>query len=383
MKALHVFNQPRGRGGSLDATRATIRTLRDRGIEVEVFTRDSCEIPATLIGRLRTAASALYARQSVKEFQKFLEVTRPEIVHINELFPLISPWILPECTRRGIPVVMSVDDYHLTCPVRSHFRHGQVCTECLGGREYRAIRNNCRGRMTESLTMAAKSMIARHFRLYRDHVAHYVFPSRFTRDFMVRELAIDAKRTSIIPFIIDIPEIAADPAEGQYIAFAGRFAPEKGIDVLLEASRLSRLPVRLGRAADHLVTVDLPEGVETVINRNREDLDRFYRGARFIVVPSIWFETFGIVGGEAMSRGIPIIVSDIGAVAELVDPGVHGLRFRTSDASDLAEKMQQLWHDPERCRNMGRAAREKMIANNSAARHGAAMDELYRSLCGG
>lgn len=380
MKVLHAFNQPRSRGGSLDATRATIQTLRDRGIEVEVFTRDSLEIPATLMGRLRTAASALYARRTVEDFRAFLDEIQPQIVHINELFPLISPWILPECRRRGIPVVMSVDDYHLTCPIRSHFRRGQVCTECLGGREYRAVLNNCRDRLTESFTMAAKSMVARHFRLYRDNVSHYVFPSQFTRDFMMRELAIEPEQASIIPFIIDIPDAPSDPALGQYVAFAGRFAPEKGIDVLLEASRLSHLPVRLGRAADHLITVELPDSVETVVNEDRNALDRFYRGARFLVVPSIWFETFGIVGGEAMSRGIPIIVSDIGAVAELVEPGVHGLRFRTGDAADLATKMQQLWNDPDRCREMGQAARAKMIANNSAARNGEAMEALYRSL---
>ena len=86
---------------------------------------------------------------SVREFCALLDSFQPDIVHAHELYPLVSPWILPECTRRGIPVVMSCVDFRLTCPLVTHARQGQVCTKCVGGREHHAVLNNCRGSLPE------------------------------------------------------------------------------------------------------------------------------------------------------------------------------------------------------------------------------------------
>lgn len=380
MKVLHAFMQPRSRGGSLAATRATIASLEDRGVEIEVFTRDSRDIPATLVGRLSTAANAVYARSAVRQFKALLDESRPDLLHINELFPLISAWILPVASRRGIPVVMSVDDYHLTCPVRTHFRNGEVCTQCLGGREHRAVINNCRGSITESVIMATKSSVARRFRLYLDHVSHFVFPSEFTRSWMIEHLGIDEDRTSVIPYISEIPPTTVRPSRNDYIAFAGRFVPEKGIDVLLEAAKLCGLPVRLARNEHHFSSIELPESAMVVVTTGRDDLAEFYRGARMLIVPSVWFETYGLVGVEAMSHGVPIIVSDLGAVAALVDDGVHGYRFRSGDPADLAGKMRVLWDDPDLCDRMGASAREKVLANCTAEIHSRRMLDLYESL---
>lgn len=86
---------------------------------------------------------------------------------------------------------------------------------------------------------------------------------------------------------------SADPGVGSYVAYAGRFAPEKGIHVLLEAARISGVPVRLSRNEKSLVKFEVPQGVDVVLTRSRNELDAFYRAARMLVVPSISFETFG------------------------------------------------------------------------------------------
>ena len=65
-----------------------------------------------------------------------------------------------------------------------------------------------------------------------------------------------------------------------------------------------------------------------------------------VVVPSLWYETFGLVVAEAFATGTPVVVSDHGALAELVTNDVNGFTFRPGDEAHLAEKVLQLWRDP-------------------------------------
>ena len=381
MRVVHAYNQHRGGGGAENATQATIDVMRRYGLEVVGFTRDSKDLPSNLLGRLQAGASAIYAPGSVRSFGALLDSFRPDIVHVHDVFPLISPWILPLCTRRRIPIVMSCDDYRPTCPVVTHFRDGQVCTRCLGGREYWAFLKNCRRNLAESLIVVLYNTLVRKLRPFSNHVKLFVAPSEFTRQWHIEHVGIEPTRIITIPPTVDIPESAADPAVGGYVAFAGRFVPEKGIDTLLEAARLCRLPVRLSRNEHYFVKVQLPPDADVVVTRGREDLNAFYRGARMIVLPSLWFETFGKVGAEAMSHGIPVIASRIGALSCLVEDGVDGLLFEPGNPRDLAKKVTRLWDDRELCRRLGRAARQKAISLWSPERYLESLVGVYEDVC--
>ena len=87
----------------------------------------------------------------------------------------------------------------------------------------------------------------------------------------------------------------------------------------------------------------------------------FYRNARFLVLPSKWFEVCPMVIIEAMSNGLPVIASRIGGIPEIVEDGVTGVLFEPGNSEDLAEKMKLLWENPELCRQMGTAGRKKAI----------------------
>ena len=361
MRVLYVYNQPRGMGGAIASAVETVRAAARLGLEVKVFARDSGDLPPNIIGRLRAGISALYAPESLRDFIATLEDFQPALVHIYELFPLISPWILPQCSQRNIPVVMNCDDYHLTCPIRNHFRRGHVCTECLNGREYRAVLHNCRGNLPESAINAGFNAVIDRAGLFRKHVSHYIALSEFNRQWLVQQAGIPPDRISLVPPLFPLAESAADPAKGEYVSYAGRFVPEKGIDTFLEAAQLGHVPCRLSRNEHFLTSIPLPAEVEVVVTSSAEELRAFYRTSRVIVVPSIWFETFGIVPAEAMSHGIPVILSRIGALTGLVEEGVDGLYFEPGDARDLASKISLLWENPELCRRMGRAAREKAL----------------------
>jgi glycosyltransferase involved in cell wall biosynthesis len=369
MRVLHAYNLHRGGGGADNATRATIRVLRQAGVEVETFERDSRSIGDGLGGKVSAFVDGMYARQAVRAFSARLDAFVPDIVHVHELYPLISPWVLPECTRRGIPVVMSVYDFRLTCPTHNHYHGGRVCTSCLGGRELQCVRQNCRGSHAESLAFATRNMVARWFDLFSKHVSVYVTPTPFTANWLTTHAGVPADRTAVVPCVIDIPPDVVDPIEGRYFAFAGRFVEEKGVDVVLEAAHRTGLPLWLAGDAPSYKQHATGGQIRFVQTRSREELATFYRGARCFVMPSIWFETFGIVVAESMSHGVPVLASRIGALAETTRDDVSGLLFAPGDVDDLARKMTRIWNDDALCRRLGAGARRQVVDQCTDARH--------------
>jgi glycosyltransferase involved in cell wall biosynthesis len=381
LRILHAYNQHRGGGGADNATRGTIELSRSNGVEVEVFTRSSDDLPRNLAGRLEAGLSAIYSRRSVRHFASLLDSFRPDLVHIHEVFPLVSPWIVPQSTRRGIPVLMSCVDYRITCPVVTHLRRGEICTSCTKGREYWALLRNCRDNVAESVTVTLYNSLVRKLRLFHGHVSRFIAPSEFTRQWLLQNTEATPDRVTTISPIVNIPPAPVrDPAAGTYIGFAGRFAPEKGIDVLLAAARQLDIPFRLARNANSLVKIDVPSNVDVVITRNHEELEEFYRGARAVVVPSIWFETFGLVGAEAMSHGVPVVASRIGALENLIEDGVDGLLFEPRNPGDLAARLRLLWNDPAMLRSMGQRARAKAVALWAPERHHEKLMQVYREV---
>lgn len=369
MKIFFAHNLHRGGGGAKNAAEATITTLRQAGHEVALFIRDASDIQPGLLGRLSAATDAFIGRKVMHQFGQKLDAFQPDVVHLHETFPLLPPWIMNECHRRQIPVVMTCVDYRLTCPVTTHYRKGKVCTACIERGNHCAVIYNCRKALAESVTMAAYRSMCGATDIFRKRVAHFIAPSPFTRDWLIEHARIDPQRISTICPVVDIPPTPADASQGQYVAYAGRLAPHKGIDILIDAARQAQVPLKLSCHVNNIESPELPEDVEVVRTSSRAELESFYRGARCLVMPSLWFETFGLVGAEAMSHGIPVIASRIGAVENLVEHEVDGLHVAPGNVAELADAIRQMWNNPMRCKQMGLAGREKVATQWHAQEH--------------
>ncbi len=360
MKVLHAYNRHRGIGGSDNAWDETIRISREGGLEIEEFSRNSRDISSNLLGKASAFFSGLYSKTAVQDFNRHLESFKPDVVHAHELYPLISPWILKQCVKKGIPAVFTCYDYRMTCAVVTHFHKGRLCLRCQDGKEWWAVLKNCRNNVFESLAYALRNRVARTNRLFVDNVSQFIVLSDFPKQWLVNEVGINPERVSVNPCSLKLPEETGDPTRGDYVAFAGRFAQEKGVDVLLKAARKAQVPVKLaGDAATH-PAIQNGDQVECVMIQGKEELSKFYQNARMVVVPSIWYETFGLVAAEAMSYGIPVVASRFGALKSTVKDGVSGLLFEMNNADDLAEKITTIWNDPELAKKLGEGGRREV-----------------------
>lgn len=239
-----------------------------------------------------------------------------------------------------------------------------------GGHEYWCVLRNCRSNVLESVAYALRNASARHFELFTRHVHRYVVASEYQREFLTARAGIDPDRVVVNYCAINLPpEAAADPAQGGYVGFAGRFAAEKGVEIMVQACRLAGLPMRFAGDAPGHPAVRPDDDATFVMTQSPAELAEFYRNARVIVVPSLWPETFGIVAAEAMSHGIPVVASRLGALQATVCDGETGLLAQPGDAADLAEKIRAIWDQPALARRLGANARKRAQSQFSRQAH--------------
>jgi len=362
MRVIQLINLHRYRGGADAVAENTARLLAERGHLSTLLTRDSRTLGGGLAGKFKAFASGLYSAEGRRLVKEAVREEKPDVVHVHDVYPLFSPWVLRDLREAGVAVVMTCHDYRLTCPAATHLCGGKTCEACLGGREYWCVLKNCRGNRAESMAYAVRSTLARNRRLFIDNIHAYITPTKFVKEKLV-EAGFPEDRIAAVPNALEMPETAVDCSQNAYAAYAGRFSAEKGIETMIEAARMTGIELRLAgdfRPMRHLAE-HAPSNVRFLGKLSCENLVSHYRRARFLVFPSIWYETFGLVMAEAMSHGVPVVASNIGAVPELVEDGATGLLFKPGDAGDLAGKMRVMWDTPDTCARMGRAARERVM----------------------
>lgn len=340
--------------------------MRTHSHDVILEVRDSRTIK-TPFDKLSAFFSSFYSLKSKRNISNLLKRERPDVVHIHNLYPLFSPSILTACRVHDVPVVMSIHNYNLTCPIGTHEQNGKVCTKCLGGKEHWCIISNCTGSLMKSVNYALRSVFARKRRYYHDYINTYIAATEFVKTWLAQN-GYSKDKIAVIPHTLPVPETPADPSHGQYALYAGRIEKVKGVGVFLEAAaKAAHIPCRLygdGFMKDYYVA-KTPPNAALLGSVPYEKMSDVYRGARFLVFPSLCFEGFGLVAAEAMSHGLPVIASNMGGIPEIVEDGVTGCLFEQGDSEHLSYFMKKLWNDPALCKKMGTAGRKKVLENYS------------------
>jgi len=355
---LNLHNAHAFPGGMEVLFAALSKLLRERGHTVTDVSKHNSELSSTY-KKLAAFAGAIHSPTVYKEITKLIKDTAsddgvPTVAHVHNLYPQFSTSALDAFYDNDIPVLIHVQDYKLTCPAAQHRRDGKTCEKCVTGSQLNCAVHNCRGSRAMSTAYALRNAWARGSGRIERSVSMYLCPTQFVADLTIRG-GYPADRVRVIPNFCDLPDVPPRESAGEYIGYVGRISPEKGLDVLVDAARRNGLATKI--AGDpHLMPEllkNVPANVEFVGQLDRAGIARFLDGMKALVVPSTWYEAFGIVCVEALSRGIPVIASDIGGLPEVVWHNETGLLVPPGDSVALAEAMQQLWDDPALARKLG------------------------------
>ncbi len=353
-RVLFVHNRYQQRGGEDEVVDSEIQLLRAHGHDVELYLRDNHEIAEQ--GTVRTAAASIWSGYTWRDFQSELDHVQPDLIHIHNTFPLISPSVYWAASKKRIPVVQTLHNFRLFCVQAMFLRDGAVCEDCLGATPWRGVMHGCyRGSRPHSGALALSLTAHRVMGTFRNKVARYIALNEFCRT-KFAEGGLPRERIRIKPNFVDVPEFESGRRHGAL--FVGRISPEKGADVLAGAARaMSGLQLTvIGTGPQQPRLAALP-GVTSLGWQEQGVVREHMRRAAYLVMPSVWYENFPRTLVEAFACGLPVIASRIGALAELVEPGHTGLMFEPGSAKSLQRTLTWAERNPERMREMGSNAR--------------------------
>jgi glycosyltransferase involved in cell wall biosynthesis len=318
---------------------------------------------------------------AVRELAKLTAEIRPDVVNAQS-WMLYS--YLPLRRRAGVPVVVTLHDYGLVCANKALLRDGDVCSgpgpaKCLGcsRRHYGAAKG-----LSLAAALAVSASLHRRVDRYTAVSGAVATASAsMTRDTPV-EIIPSFVSDDAVALMEDAPLRPAFAPAGEYAMFVGSLGHHKGLDVLLAAQSLRRLPgPLLMLVAGHgSIPGPVPEGVTIVRDVDHRDVMLAWAHATVGVVPSRWQEPFGQVAVEAMAAGRPVVASQVGGLGELVDT-TTGVPVPPDDPQAVAAAIDGLMADPERRTRLGAAGR--LRAQGFSASHVTGrMEELYRDVAG-
>jgi glycosyltransferase involved in cell wall biosynthesis len=405
---LFLHNRYRTTGGEERAVADLAWLVREYlGEPTELLTRSSAELP-----RSRAALGLLRGGLDPDEVGAAVRASGARVVHAHNLQPALGWRALAAAREAGARVVLHLHQYRLVCAIGVCFTRGAECTRCHGRDTLPGVRLNCRGNRPEAAAYAAS--LALWQRRMVEQADAIVVPSVFARE-RLRELGapLPWERVSVLappvralgsgarPVETDAGAVASPGAatstgaeadrpgdagsapRGGYALVVSRLAPEKGVDVAIDACRLAGIPL--------VIAGDGPER-EALAVRSRSgesrdgdrktlfvrfaghvddaELARLRAGAAVALVPSRSAETFGLAAAEAMAAGLPVLASRVGALPELVEDAAL---VAPGDAHALAEALARFAGD----RAASARARERVAAVCAPELVASALAKIY------
>ena len=343
----------------------------------------------SLLSRLRRAQAAIYDGEARRYLGRLLNAHPVDVAHLHNIYHQLSPSILGELRRHGIPTLMTVHDYKLVCPNYRLYHHGRICELCVGSRlALHPLRTRCqRDSRAESALVAIESTWHRLRGVYLRGVDCFVAPSQFLAAMLKRQ-GYPADRIEVIP---NAPRQRAAPApaslrdERPTLFYAGRLSEEKGVAMLIETVR-SAPPWQLRIAGDGPLASELRaraqdcERIQFLGQLDANELGAERARAWAVALPSLWYENAPLALLEAYASARPVLVSDHGGLVELVDEGVEGKRLPPGDAVAWRAALLALASQPAQLASMGEAGWRRLQERHDFAHFVSAHVRLYERL---
>ncbi|ODA40301.1 glycosyltransferase [Desulfosporosinus sp. BG] len=390
MKILLVNKFHYRKGGSETYYFTLAESLMNRGHEVVYFAmEDEKNFPCEqaqyfvsnvdynngggVLNKAKAALKLIYSKESKDKMEQLIHAEKPDLAIFNLVHRQISLSIVDALNKYNIPIMFVMHDLICACPNYTMLSGGMVCEKCLGKHFINCVKNKC---TKDSTAKSVIAMLEANYYLFKktyNKIDTYITPSGFYRKKLdqarfTKSPIIHRKNLLPINTVYELPQKV-----GNYILFFGRLSQEKGILTLIEAMKKVKSDDELWLLGNgpqkeelkrYIVGNQLGAKVKLLGFKTGEELQTIVAESKAVVLPSEWYENGPYSVMEAMSKGRPVIASNIGGLPELVEDGVTGYVFESKNANDLSDKMNKLLElDEETYIQMSKAAIEKAKAD--------------------
>jgi len=296
--------------------------------------------------RFKIAWRLIWNKEAAVKFGHLLDNTKPDLIHVHNIYHQLSPSILVEAKKRQIPVIMTLHDYKLICPNYLMFTHGTNCQRCLTGNYLNCLTSNCYYSYPKSALAALESFLHNKvWHSYRDNIDLFISPSEYLKKLMIKA---GWDKNKIIVLINPAPKYELQ-TDGQRLLYIGRLSLEKGVDVLIKSLKLTNKQLDIagsGPEEKHLKNLVKELKLENQItfygHLSGEVLEKLKKEAKAIIIPSVWQENMPLALLEALAYNKLVIASNSGGIPEIIEEGKTGFLFSPGNVTELAEKISNL-----------------------------------------
>lgn len=336
------------------------------------------------INALKVLTRSIYSFESKKKLEKFLNIVKPDIVHLNNIHSYLTPSIIDVIYKKNIPIIWTLHDYKLLCPDTHFLSNGKICEKCKGKKFYNCILNKCKkNSLSASLVATIEAYFHQLLKMYKK-VDYLIAPSKFLKSKFI-EFGLDKNKIKFIRnFLPNFPERNIYN-EKNYVLYFGGLSPWKGILTLIKAIKeLKKLELLIAGAGtdEDSIEKNIKENSITNVHllgyKSGSELNKIVSESMFIIVPSEWYENCPYSIMESMAIGKPVIGARIGGIPELIEDGKTGLLFKSGNVDDLKSKIEWLYKRPEKIKEFGKNAKIKAEKEFSSELYYKKIISLYR-----
>ena len=378
MKILQIHNKYQLSGGEDSVVENEKRLLESKGHEVFPYIKDNSEISNySVFKKVALIQSSVWSNESYDEVIEIIKRIEPDICHVHNYMPLISPAVFYACKEVNIPVVQTLHNYRMLCTNAYLFRDGKVCEECIDKSLYHSLKYRCyRNSIIQTLTVARMIEQNKKKGTFNEEVDGYICLSNFARVKFI-EGGLPKEKLFLKPnFLFEDPGYSDN--EENYFFFAGRLDETKGVHILIKViKQLPGIKFKVaGEGPYQKKMIDI-NNLEYKGHLIKDKLLQYLKNSVALIFPSVLYETFGLLIIEAFACGKPVIASRLGAMAELVEVGKTGLLFEPGSAKDLELKIKWAVENPEEIKQMGKNARREYEMKYTASKNYSVLMDIY------
>lgn len=367
MKILQINNFHYLKGGSEKVYLETSDLLVSNGHAVQFFsTKNSNNEPTeyekyfldeidffkikNFILKIQGVFRFVFSHKAARSLNRLIKKQKPDIAHLHVFQGRLSCSILPVLKKHKIPIVFSLHEYKVLCPVYTFLDNkNELCEACQGKHFYNCLLKKCN---QNNISYSFVSMVESYLRdtLYpvEKYGDHFIMVSDFVYNKHLQYRPdLKSKSTRLYNFLNHEHYPQNKVIKGDYFLFFGRIVQEKGIMTLLKAFlKKNKLQLKIvGSGPEeaevkNFIRANEMSNVELIGYKKGAELSYLIRNASFTVVPSEWYESFGLIIIESMALGTPVIAANIGAIPELVKENYNGFLFTSKNCDQLIEKLE-------------------------------------------
>lgn len=377
MKILLVHNYYQQYGGEDVVFESEKSLLEASENSVITYTADNKNIQSQigLIGKI------LWNRNTYIDLKKIIGKSKPDVVHVHNILPQISPTVYYAAKSENIPVVQTIHNYRLLCPKGILYRNGNICEECLGKKLYLpGIIHKCY-RNSYINTVALTSMLSLHkiLKTWQNKIDIFIALTEFAK-VKLMEGGIPENKIVVKPNFINYGN-KPNKIKDNYALFVGRLSVEKGLRTLINTwQNVPYINLKIIGDGDLLEELknNSTKNVEVLGRKNREEIFDYIQRANYLVFPSEWYEGFPVSIVEAFSYGLPVIASKLGSHAEIISDGKTGLLFEAGNVEDLRSKIKWAMEHKNEMEKMGLNARTEYEMKYTSEKNYEMLTDIYK-----